>query len=55
MDMGNIPKHNQNNIKQAKSQHLTKWRETWSNSTEIRDKNKADISLFIYSIYYLFF
>jgi hypothetical protein len=33
-----IDKYSKNNIKQTSSQHQTKWRETWSNPTKIRDK-----------------
>jgi hypothetical protein len=32
-----IPKYNKSNIQQISSQHQSKWRETWSNPTKIRD------------------
>jgi hypothetical protein len=32
-----IPKHDKSNLQQTSSQHQTKWRETSSNSTKIRD------------------
>jgi len=43
-----IPKHSKSNMQQTSSQHQTKWRETWSNPTEIRDwKRLSTLSLLI--------
>jgi hypothetical protein len=43
-----LPKHNKISIQQINSQHHTKWRETWSNPTEIGDKAKLPtLPLFI--------
>ena len=47
-DKRNIPKYNKGNIQQAKSQHQTKWRETQSDPTEIRNKTRlSTLSVFI--------
>jgi hypothetical protein len=35
-----IIKYNKNNTQQTNSQHQTKWRGTWNNSTKIRDKTR---------------
>ena len=39
-DTKNIHKHNKGNTQQANSQHQTKWRETPSDSTEVRKKTR---------------
>ena len=48
-DIRDIPKHNKGNIQQDNIQHQTKWRETQSNSTKIRNKTRLS-TLHIYSI-----
>ena len=46
-----IPKHSESNILQTSSQHQTKWTETWSNPTKIRDQTRLpSLSLHIYLI-----
>ena len=37
-DTRTISKHNKGNIQQANNQHQSKWRETQSDSTKIRNK-----------------
>ena len=49
-DTRNIPKHNKGNIQQAKSQHQSKWRETHSDPTEIRNKTSCPFSLYPFNI-----
>jgi hypothetical protein len=48
-----ISKHTKDNLQQACSQHQIKWRETYNNSTEIRNKTECKSKLFWYALIYL--
>jgi hypothetical protein len=45
-----IPKNNKSNVHQNCRQHQTKWRETWSNPTRIRDWTMLPLFPYLFNI-----